>query len=1066
MPDTINTRAASLYDSTSKVFYPYTDKTAYINPYSSDRAGGELITEYNQRNALNTLCKKTMDFREYAQQIEAQLNDKFGAVATTTLSPTADPMMDNTVKISAGLYSFVNETYADTENWKSVVYATGVQDANDFNIECDGSNLKVKTGKAMIAGYNIESMAEVLIPLSEVLTSQDLDDVRNRTQQNPDNPIVTKFVKLVLMYAENGAHDERLNPPVDGVYRSVAIVVNDELLSNDGNELLLGTITLSEQRETDCTINPVKTRILPLDVVAGAEGYDELINTSGMVDGSIYGLRKDIAHHITDITNKLWLDNGSNLAKLLKALSAQPETATLDDHKNTRAVITTVGLHDGQGNENSALRLQGGDYPCIDWYQAYALETDANATIERRAIYHQFGYCEDELINKELLPVPAGSAARHYTYSDTAYPELNDISGKCGIITPQQAFMIEKAYQATHLTGGTQYGPFMSVQEAARWFREHPSRTYAIGDYFWIINDTLKYSTTVSSDYDDGVAQLTLNGYVTTDPVTISGTIAGNVSGTVTGTVSGTSNVTGNITGEVTETHQAVTGQITEGTASIDATAVTGNVTGIANGTVAGTLSQFDMNVSARYSCVYGGPSPGVGNHGVKMIARGVNYVGGTLQPTDKYGDGVTVSDDGQAWFVLQAVERGYGINAGPNTYGLVKTGDSGNLKSVVKDASTNRLCITDGLYNMIINDHFTEFTEHGVTLEAISNTTMPDLTQYWNKQIVATSGNDSTTFTFKLKGKASVWEGVGDVYKTIKRMRPHIIIDYSEMEVDEAYQGGIIFKCVDIDYVTLVGDNRTSNSNGVHTPTAPLKLSFDHCIVDTPFFENIGYWNASSFTSGSNTIELNNPWMTVDKIFTKNEYINNKLYTRFSSVTMGETGISSAMMDMWIQYENTQPNSNSVDRCLSTIVRIDFPPLMYEFDTLNIGSVTTTTDVNSSTIQFIPSDICMKIGATAGVHEILQINNDDTQQYQVSGNLLATVDWSYNTHFDVNNTPDEPLYLNLYMKNSSGDPLQKISNLKFRVPVQVTHMKDNTDVKYADFFTIFQRDPHPIGDD
>ena len=59
MPTTSTT---SLCDSDDRVFYPFTTENAYINPYSSDRIGGELITEYNQRNAFNTICKKDMNY--------------------------------------------------------------------------------------------------------------------------------------------------------------------------------------------------------------------------------------------------------------------------------------------------------------------------------------------------------------------------------------------------------------------------------------------------------------------------------------------------------------------------------------------------------------------------------------------------------------------------------------------------------------------------------------------------------------------------------------------------------------------------------------------------------------------------------------------------------------------------------------------------------------------------------------------------------------------------------------------------------------------------------------------
>lgn len=1071
MPDTVTTSTTSLYDSTAKVFYPYTATTAYIHPYSSDRAGGELITEYNQRNALNTICKKTMDLWSYASSIESELDETFGAVVESSVSPEADPATNNTEKKSAGLYSFVNTWYVNRARWKATVYATGVQDEHDFDIVCNGNILYIKPGKAMIMGYNIESTVEVQLPLSEVLTTEDILDVKNRPQQNPpNNAIVTKFVKLVLMYTENGPHDERLNPPADGTYMSVAIVVNDELLADAGNELLLGTLTLSEQHQTYYTNNPLKTRILPLDSIAGAEGYDELINTANMQNGSIYGLTKDTAHHITDITSKLWLDSGANIAKLLRALSAQPETATTDYHKNTRGVIVTQGANQSSGDSSPAIKQAlNGDYPSFSWYQAYAKENDANATIELRKQHYPFGYCDSGYMFKEPIPPPEGSTTYHYEYSAQEYPELDNITGACGFITPQQAYMLERVYATSRSVGGRQFGPFISVDEAVVWFRDHFEVEYYEGDYFWVINDVLKYSSTVSSTDNTGTAQLTRNGsvFVKTDPVSIAGTIAGNVTGTVTGTVAGTSNVTGNITGEVTSTHEAVTGTITEGTASIADATVTGNVTGTASGNVNGTLTDFDMNVSTRYVCVYAGDAP-TGNKGVKMIVRGIDYdyVDAVRTPRDKYGDGHTVSTAGDAWFALQAVERGYGITASANTYGLVKTGTGNDLRDVVKDPATYSLRITDDLYKLITDNCYTALTEYEKTLMGDTGTVMEELTRYWNKTITPSNDVDSDTITFKLLGKASVWENAADIYKTLKRIRPHVIIDYSELVVDNAYQGGIIFNCIDIDYVTLRGDNRESNSNGVHTPTAPLKLGFDHCVVDTPFFENIGYWKSSSFTSGSNTIELDNPWMIVDKIFTKNDYINNKLYTRFSSVTMGEKGISSAMMDMWIQYENIQPNSNSVDRCLTSIVRVDFPPLMYEFANYADGSVTTTTqNVNLATIQKIPSEICMKIGATAGVHEVLQTNNIDTQQYQVSGNLLATVDWSYNTHFDLDSTPDEPLYLNLYMKNSSGDPLQKISNLKFRVPVQVTRIDDNSSVKYADFKYIFQRDPHPTNE-
>ena len=45
----------SLQDSDDKVFYKYGPTNSYVVPYSSDNIGGERITEYNQRAALNTM---------------------------------------------------------------------------------------------------------------------------------------------------------------------------------------------------------------------------------------------------------------------------------------------------------------------------------------------------------------------------------------------------------------------------------------------------------------------------------------------------------------------------------------------------------------------------------------------------------------------------------------------------------------------------------------------------------------------------------------------------------------------------------------------------------------------------------------------------------------------------------------------------------------------------------------------------------------------------------------------------------------------------------------------------
>lgn len=1033
------TNTESLYDARSKVFYPFTDSTSYINPYSSDNNGGELITEYNQRNSLNMLCAKEMDFTAYADEIKDTLDEVYGVPGSEV-----DPITGEPIKESAGLYSFVELKYVMPEYWKVPVFATGVQDEHDFDISFNGSDLIISPGRALIYGYNIHSTVELALPISDVITQLDVRDVKDRSQQNSVNQIVTKFVKLVVMYAEAGEHDERLNPPLDDVYRSVAVVINDEMPAK--NELLLGTITRrnlsmsavgndTPAPECYCTINPLKTRLLPLDTIAGAENYGDLVNTDNMTEGNIYGLCKDAEHHnITDITDKLWLDSGSNLAKLLKSFAAQPETATSDDDKNTRGLIVTDNYNGGEGNSTSALKhtSTGDDYPALYWFQTYAKTSDASATVEMRDLYYPFAYCRDSVIDRTLIPQPFGCTEKRYTYTDIHYPELSGLRGNSGFMTPQQAFMIETAYKfAKNPTNrGKEYGPFFDIYEARDWFAQQERTAFYVGDYFWVLNDTIKG---VTADY----------GYVT-------GTVTGSVSGTVSGKVSGTGNVTGEIEGVTSQTQETVTGNIKSATASTEGT-MTGNVSGSATGMVTGKWDSFTQHVSTRYACVYEGPGTPGTNYGVANISTHVRYEDGTGQPIND-GTEYRVPGEGKAWFVLQAAERGFSIPATATTFGLVKASkdsDTTNqtLLDVVTNSVTGRLSVNQQLYNLIQNGGY-------ITDPMLEDTLNPGeaVESLWYKMYT----ND--TVTIYLKGTASDWEQTSDIQKLIQHARGHIIVDYTELSVDDGYSGGIIFNFSDVDYITLRGDN---HEVGTHKATRPLKFSFDHCVVDTPFFENIGHFHASSFTSGSNTIELNNPWMEIDQLFSDNDYIKNKLYTRFASVTMGEHGITSAMMDMWIQYENTQPDSRSIDYCWTSLVRAKFPPLMCEFYSMKDGSVTTG-NIDQSTIQHIPGNLCMKIGATAGVHEVIDQSGSE-QQYKVAGNLLASVDWCYNTHFDINKSPAEQIHLNLYMKNSSGEPLQRIANLRFRVPVQITRADDNSAVYYASYEAIYQETPERV---
>jgi len=1039
------TPMSSLTDSNSRVWYAYSQRDSYVVPYSSDRAGGELITEYNQRIALNTLCSRRADLSDYAKTARDRINSRYG------VSTVIDQTTGETAYVSAGLNSFINyQEYANPSNWRFPATATGTQSDTDFELTVLGNgSIQISKGSAIINGYCVESTIPIELAASDVLSIADVDAAATNPEQVASNPIVSKFIKLGVMYVDStgNTHDERLNPPVDGIYNGVAIIVDDAL--PDVSQLLLGTVTRNKTGTFLVVNNTAKTRILPIDAVSGAENYDTLLGAGDAEAGHIYGIGviPGASGYLRDITDTLWLSKNSTIAKLIRGLAAQPDGATVDPKKTTRGIITTVGLNQGEGDVTQALKIDNGpsnDYPSIFYQQAYATDEDASAKIEARDTHFPFANSKSTLSGSNIIekvlcePIPISGTVRHYDYHDVRFPELDfEKGGTSGFITSQQAYMIEKtyAYMCNPDSQHRQYGPFRSVSEAADWFREHHTIRYELGDYFWVINDDLKMvtaGTTVAAD------DPTLKAVETS---------FGNIAGTLTGAMSGT------VTGEVSGTTDSGPTIAVRGT-------VTGNVSGTAAGSVTGTFASITQYVSARYSCIYSGET--TSTTGASRIVRYAKQ-NPTGEPTDKYSEdtesrgGVVDGDSTKAWFALQSVERGFGIPASAEMYGLVKCPadtETSDPMAVVKSTSDGNLKITKSLYTTIQNNGYQLNTEEAPTFYISAPR---DLSEFSKTYFTGTA-------TFVLNGDASLWEQAVDGFKTLSDIKGHVVLDYRRVTVnknnDQQYFGGSIFTLRNVDYVTLLGDTTPTTSDlASRTSTTELRLTVDHCVVDTPFFTNIGHWHSSQFVSGSNTLELSNPWMRVDKVFTLNDNISNQLEARFASITMGEKGVTSAEMDIRIRYEANVNNSNSVDNCWASLNRIKFPPMMFQFENITPetmdNSTVSTGSVDLHTIQYIPDGLILKIGATAGVHEVLNVAN--SEQYVVSGNLLAVVDWGYNTHNEIGSTPEEKLYFNLYMKNSSGDARQRISNFSVRVPVQILNGTNNLQNQYAPYEALYQ---------
>lgn len=602
-------RLYDLREADSHRFLVYSSANSYITPYSSDTHGGELITEFNQRAALNTLLKREVNMSDYAETVASAVNEFVGS------DIVIDDTTGRTEKNGPGLNSFEKSSLHDKNGWTITAYATGTRDADDFHLGMDADGrITVSAGVALVYGYYVESTEEVTFLRRDAFTVGDIANVANNEGQISTNPCMTRFIKLAVQYTapEHSRHDERLIPPFNGVYQGAAIVINEELPF--GNELLLGTITIDSEGRAMLTENPYKTRMVPLDTVEGAEDYSKLLTAPedehiyGIKFGETGGSEDGEVTNLIDIDKWLWIAFDSNLGKLLRSMSTNADTAGNSEDEPTRGIIvsdqTPYTADDPVVDEFNCLQRidakSGSQFARMSWHQAQTPSNTGADTIDHRALFFPYAMSRitgSSLISEKKVPAKDGTVVKPF-YDVSVYPCLNGLNGTDGIITYQQLAMLELMFddyvhrQADGYARGRQYGPFLTLADARGWFERHKPAVQP-GDYFWVINDTAEAGGTE--------ANTTTSGYELKNIVTNYGTVSGTVSGTakqsklevpVSGSFTGTAHPesdpdeTLNIEGEING----------KGQGTINAT-----VTGIVNG----TLDSFTQNVSSRYTCRY-----------------------------------------------------------------------------------------------------------------------------------------------------------------------------------------------------------------------------------------------------------------------------------------------------------------------------------------------------------------------------------------------------------------------------------------------------------------------------
>ncbi len=602
-------RLYDLREADSHRFLVYSSKNSYIAPYSSDTHGGELITEFNQRAALNTLLKREVNMSDYAEIVASAVNEFVGS------DVVVDETTGQTEKSGPGLNSFEKTSLRNKTGWEVTAYATGTRDADDFRLGMNSEGrITVSAGVALVYGYYIESNAEVTFMRSDVFTVGEITNVANNEGQVKGNPCMTRFIKLAVQYTspEHSRHDERLIPPFNGVYQGAAIVINEELPF--GNELLLGTITIDSEGRAMLTENPYKTRMVPLDTVEGAEDYAKLLTAPedehiyGIKFGETGGSKDGEVTNLIDIDKWLWIAFDSNLGKLLRSMSTNADTAGNSKDEPTRGIIvsdqTPYTADDPVVDEFNCLQRidakSGSQFARISWHQAQTPPKTGADSIDHRALFFQYAMSRitgSSLISEKKVPAKDGTVVKPF-YDVSVYPCLNGLNGTDGIITYQQLAMLELMFddyvhrQADGYARGRQYGPFLTLADAKGWFERHKPAVQP-GDYFWVINDTAEAGGTE--------ANTTTSGYELQNIVTNYGTVSGTVSGTakqsklevpVSGSFTGTAHPesdpdeTLNIEGEINGKGQ-------------------GTINATVTGTVSGTLDSFTQNVSSRYTCRY-----------------------------------------------------------------------------------------------------------------------------------------------------------------------------------------------------------------------------------------------------------------------------------------------------------------------------------------------------------------------------------------------------------------------------------------------------------------------------
>lgn len=1076
------------------VFPYFSSVNSYIEPYSSAKDGGELVTEFNQRAQLNLIGWKEMD-----------------------ISKDLDLELDKAVNKS----DFKPGTY---KSWMS-----GTKTFDDLKLGFektasgfeDQSNLVISGGEALVCAY-YGDYTEIKIPTPNILVAKDLPSNMN------DDSYYALAVKLAIIttQSENNRHDERLVPPTGDVYNGVQIVIDHEL--PELTQLLLGILKCYPDGHYEVWNNPYKTRLISIEHISGAENYDNLVEVPDD-EGNIYGIQKNNQGNLININEWTWLAYNSNLGKFLRNM-----TLSADDAGKPGGIV-------------------GGDVPLLPIivgkvgrkglpYSDYTSDPQIIQLVELNKSnqpkpYFEYrvlkdGNKQDDCYSMQQVNLPFARYKGHRDPETVLGPVKNLLlNGYSGIISPESLWQLDQLWaDRDSLSVGTQWGPFESTQLAEIRLKaifnpsgivSDPYGPFHKNDYYWVLNDTTELFVDPKNTHDSEGNLLTNNF----------GTVSGQYTAITTGDV--TSNVSGDITGSApldAEFEGTVEGkivledsdgnpeekEITDG--SVSGTLVSnknlsvaasgtlvGNATGTGSGRFTGTVDTFTQNVSARYVYMHKrndngyllyyqvtddgkvdlskSPVADLTHAFMKDPAESIKTIADLIAALKNpaANDRVLVNDIDvivDAWGEeLRAAEiEKAKANLAPDEEWTKEKEDSVNerVDKQISDLKNNlnRACYEkDG--NKVC------FPVYAWTKQAIMRGFATPATPQFYGFVKPSDGSkfgdvivDPTTNQLRLSDadiaslEAIRWRYSTD---TIVNLTSDMAMPDSPNTIDNTWY-------IEPVTINLIGDGWDVNKNiinrlrgnitlnvsnaiasasedSTYLPLLEIKegetltivandtqkqINVTDCTLTPDNFNNIYHWVSSRFTSGSNTACLDNPWMTVHDAFAVD--YDNSLQVRFASVTRGEYGITGAELDIWVKREDwTTPISYQDIEMLST-KPLKFPPFCFKLD--EAGNVIGRQD--------IPDTINLKVSGTGGTHRIYDGQSSTPIQ---SGNWVSTVDWENGGKFS----------LNARLVTKTTDRLHGLYDIRFRGVVQFLSINDmaegTPESGIVDYNTVYQNE-------